>query len=72
MALLQRSQLTEPSQMLSDERLEEVERFVSESLNEDASLQKVCPLQTLIKGFKASQRLFFRPELAGPMPGCTL
>lgn len=31
-------------QMLSDERLENVERFVSESLNEDASLQKVCPL----------------------------
>ena len=33
--------LTQPSQMLSDERLENVERLVSESLNEDASLQKV-------------------------------
>jgi hypothetical protein len=42
--LLPRSQLMQPSQMLSDERLENVERFVSESLNEDASLQKVCPL----------------------------
>ena len=37
-------------QMLSDERLEKVERFVSESLNEDASLLKVCTTQTLIKG----------------------
>jgi hypothetical protein len=54
-AHLQRSQLTQPSQMLSDERLVNVERFVSESLNEDASLHKVCPLQTLTK---ASQRLF--------------
>jgi DNA mismatch repair protein MSH4 len=41
--------------MLSDERLENVERFVSESLNEDASLHKVCSPQTLTK---ASQRLF--------------
>ena len=71
MTLLQRSQLTEPSQMLSDERLEKVERFVSESLNEDASLQKVCPHQALIM-IKASQRLFFRPELARPTLGCTL
>ena len=43
-ALLQRSRLTQPSQMLSDERLEAVERFVSEILNEDISLQKVRPL----------------------------
>jgi hypothetical protein len=35
--------------MLSDVRLENVERLVSESLNEDASLQRVCPLQTLTK-----------------------
>jgi hypothetical protein len=41
--------------MLSDERLEIVERFVSESLNEGASLHKVCFPQTLTK---ASQRLF--------------
>jgi hypothetical protein len=32
--------------MLSDERLVKVERLVSESLNEDASLQKVCSLST--------------------------
>ena len=49
MTLLHRSQLTQLSQMLSDERLENVERFVSESLNDDASLQKVCPLQILTK-----------------------
>ena len=35
--------------MLSDVRLENVERLVSESLNEDASLQRVCPLQMLTK-----------------------
>jgi hypothetical protein len=35
--------------MLSDERLEKVERLVTESLNEDASLQKVCSLQHLIE-----------------------
>jgi hypothetical protein len=33
--------------MLSDERLEKVERLVSKSLNEDASLQKVCSFQPL-------------------------
>lgn len=41
--------------MLSDERLETVEQLVSESLNEDASLQKVRPLQTLTM---AGRRLF--------------
>ena len=35
--------------MLSDERLVKVERLVSESLNEDASLQKVCFLQSATK-----------------------
>ena len=40
--------------MLSDERLEKVERFVSESLNEDASLQKVCSW-IFLTSIKASQ-----------------
>ena len=32
-----------PPQMLSDERLAKIERLISESLNEGASLQKVNP-----------------------------
>jgi hypothetical protein len=42
-------ELPHTSQMLSDERLEKVERLVSESLNEDASLQKVWSFHASIK-----------------------
>ena len=57
--------------MLSDERLEKVERFVSESLNEDASLKKkvFLDLSDFDQGELTSSRV--RQELALPMPGCT-
>jgi hypothetical protein len=55
--------------MLSDARLENVERLVSESLNEDASLQRVCPLSDVDQGEPVT--IWVRQVLARSTVGCT-